>query len=76
MGQYIDMSFYHMTHYKFQSHPLIEYHDILRYGYQLSQYYIHILISVADVILNDYCVLQLLVLQLNNFREQIKTMSI
>ena len=29
MGQYVDMSFYHVIHYKFQSHQLIEYHHNL-----------------------------------------------
>ena len=33
MGQYI-VSFYHMTHYKFQSHHLIEYHDICDWAYE------------------------------------------
>ena len=73
-----DMSFCHKIHYKFWSYQYIEYHDNIDVLVPIESI-LHtycILISVADAILNDYCVLQLSILQLNNFREQIKTMSI
>jgi len=82
MGQYIAISWYIKImiqyRYKFKSHQCIKYRDISMYQYQYIQYCIHnILYSLADALFwINYCALQLSALQLNNFREQKKVMSI